>query len=349
MSQEALSGVFGFENRQTLAQIEAGQRRLSADELVAAVETFEVPLDYFTNPFLIVGEGRFSWRRDAGVVSADLKDFERKAGEWIGAYRALSASTGEALSPVVHRLNLTRSSSFEHAEAAGEWIAAHLDLGPVPSAKLAETMQEKLSTLVLMVDARNGISGAACLVRDLGAVLVNRLESPGRRSYDLAHELFHILTWDAMPPDVIDDGEGSTKSQKRVEQMADKFASALLMPRDVLEAYDGPVTDIAWLNGTATKLGVSSVALKWRLVSLGRMDAKTAHAIDHALLRNNGGAFGMDDQPPHPFGRRFMTVMAAGIAKGHVSVRRVAALLEVSIDELGELFEVHDIPRPFDL
>jgi Zn-dependent peptidase ImmA (M78 family) len=348
MSQEALSGVFGFENRQTLAQIEAGQRKLSADELVTAVEAFEVPLDYFTNPFLIVGEGRFSWRRDAQTVASDLKEFERKAGEWIGAYRSLSASTGEALSPVVHRLNLMRSSSFEDAEAAGEWIASHFDLLPVPSAKLADTMQEKLSTLVLMVDARNGISGAACLVRDLGAVLVNRLESPGRRNYDLAHELFHILTWDAMPPDAIDDGEGSTKAQKRVEQMADKFASALLMPRAALDGFAGP-SDVGWLNRTATALGVSSDALRWRMVSLGRMDIQTARSIDPALLRNNGGAFVPEAQPPHRFGKRFMEVLGNGISQGHVSVRRVSALLDVSIDELGELFEVHDLVRPFDL
>lgn len=349
MSQEQVAQAFGFKNHQTVAQIEGGQRKLSAEELVQAVRVFEVDLDYFTNPFLIVGEARFSWRRDGALGMAELDAFERKAGEWIGAYRELSVTTGNALSPIVHRLNLTRFDSYEAAEAAGEGVAAFLKLGPVPSQRLAEAMQEELSTLVLMVEAQTGISGAACLVRDLGAVLVNRKEPAGRRNYNLAHELFHILTWDAMPPERLDDGVGSGKIQKRIEQMAEKFASALLMPRDVLARYPATGIDHAWLNRTATALGVTSRALKWRLVSIGVMDADTARAFDDRLLSHNGQADGRQDELPPLFGRRFMEVMAAGIDQGHISVRRAAALLDVTIDELGELFDAHEVERPFDM
>jgi Zn-dependent peptidase ImmA (M78 family)/transcriptional regulator with XRE-family HTH domain len=349
MSQEQLAQTFGFKNHQTVAQIEGGQRKLSAEELVTAVQAFGVDLDYFTNPFLIVGEARFSWRRRAELEATDLDAFESKAGEWIGAYRELCVTTGRGLSPVVHRLNLTRFDSYEAAEAAGEGVAAFLELGSVPSRGLAEAMQEKLSTLVLMVDAQSGISGAACLVRDLGAVLVNRNESIGRRNFDLAHELFHVLTWDAMPPERIDDGVGSGKIQKRIETMAEKFASALLMPREVLSRHHEASVDYGWLNRTATALGVTSVALKWRLVSLGLMDVDTARTLDDRLLWNNGSPNGQDAEVPPLFGRRFMTVMGAGIEKGQVSVRRVAKLLAVSIDELGKLFDDHGIPRPFDM
>ncbi|GJE03552.1 XRE family transcriptional regulator [Methylobacterium isbiliense] len=347
MSQEELSRIFGFDHRQTLQQIEAGQRKLSAEELVAAVQAFDVPLDYFTNPFLIVGEARFSWRRDAGTSVADLDAFERKAGEWIGAYRELGLATGEPISPIAHRLNLTRASSYEDAREAGEAVAAFLGLGDVPSQGLAQAMQEKMSILVLMVDARTGISGAACLVRNLGAVLVNRHETPGRRNYDLAHELFHILTWDAMPPERLDDGEGTGKLQKRVEQMAEKFASAVLMPARLFEDCPGDATDPGWINTTATELGVSAKALKWRLVDLGRIDRGVALAYDDGLLVNNGGLVGRDRDVPLPFGRHFTHVVAEGIEQGYVSVRRVAALLEVTVDGLGELFDAHGIERPF--
>ncbi|TXM67203.1 ImmA/IrrE family metallo-endopeptidase [Methylobacterium sp. WL12] len=349
MSQEQLAQTFGFRNHQTIAQIEGGQRKLSAEELVTAVQAFEVDLDYFTNPFLIVGEARFSWRRRAELEATDLDAFEGKAGEWIGAYRELCVTTGCGLSPIVHRLNLTRFDSYEAAEAAGEGVAAFLKLGAVPSRRLAEAMQEELKMLVLMVDAQSGISGAACLVRDLGAVLVNRNEPVGRRNFDLAHELFHVLTWDAMPPERLDDGVGSGKIQKRIETMAEKFASALLMPREVLANHQPAEIDHDWLNRTATALGVSSVALKWRLVSLGLTDADTARTFDDRFLSRNGAPDGHRDEVPPLFGRRFMTVMAAGIEKGQVSVRRVAKLLAVSIDELGELFDEHGIPRPFDM
>ena len=94
LSQEQLAQIFGFRNHQTIAQIEGGQRKLSAEELVAAVRTLEVDLDYFTNPFLIVGEARFSWRRGAELEATELDAFESKAGEWIGAYRELCVTAG---------------------------------------------------------------------------------------------------------------------------------------------------------------------------------------------------------------------------------------------------------------
>lgn len=348
MTQEELARAFEIENRQTIAQIEAGQRKLTAAELVKAVQTFGVPLDHFTNPFMIAGEARFSWRRDPAVDSAELNAFESKAGEWIGAYRELRRAIGEDEPVGLPCLGLTPRNSYEDAEAEGERIARKLDLGTVPSACLAERMGEKLSTLVLMIDAQPGISGAACIVRNLGAALVNRHEAPGRRNFDLAHELFHILTWDALSPEHID-GTGSTKAQKRVESMADHFASALLMPKAVLDKLDGPVTEAQWLNATATALGVSSVALKWRLTSLGRISQEVARTYDDSALRNNGRGQNAAGDPPPAFGRQFMTVMATAVSKGHISVRRLAKILDVTVDGLGDLFDANGIERPFDI
>ena len=98
-------------------------------------------------------------------------------------------------------------------------------------------MERELGVLVLMVDAIEGVSGAACRLPALDAVLINRREAPGRRHFDLAHELFHILTWDTMPPEHVEDA--SEHSKNRVEQLANSFASALLMPPAVLDRF-GP-------------------------------------------------------------------------------------------------------------
>src|ERR1700721_2209395 len=63
LSQDDLARVFGFKDRQTVSAIETGERRLSAEELLTAVEKLGASLDFFTNPFLLVGEGKFSWRQ----------------------------------------------------------------------------------------------------------------------------------------------------------------------------------------------------------------------------------------------------------------------------------------------
>src|ERR1700674_5734981 len=88
LSQDDLARLFGFKDRQTVSAIETGERRLSAEELLVAIEKLGAPLDYFTNPFLLVGEGKFSWRQ-SNVGLAQLTAFERVAGRWIAANRRL--------------------------------------------------------------------------------------------------------------------------------------------------------------------------------------------------------------------------------------------------------------------
>ena len=62
LSQDDIARLLGFRNRQTISAIETGRRQIAPDELVLAVEKLGVPLDYFTDPFQLVGEGQFTWR-----------------------------------------------------------------------------------------------------------------------------------------------------------------------------------------------------------------------------------------------------------------------------------------------
>ncbi|HEX4078867.1 MAG TPA: hypothetical protein VHX61_08350 [Rhizomicrobium sp.] len=121
-----------------------------------------------------------------------------------------------------HTLGLTKQHSFEDAMSAGERFAIEFELGDVPALRLADAMEQKLGILVLMVDALGGVSGAACRLPDLDAVLVNRYESPGRRHFDLAHELFHILTWKAMPPGHSEDATEFSKNRVHYKCLAQR-------------------------------------------------------------------------------------------------------------------------------
>ena len=156
-SQDELARLFGFKDRQTVSAIETGIRRITASELLLAVEKFDVPLDYFTDPFRLDGEGLFSWRQ-TGVDPDRLSEYERTAGRWIGAYRTLAAQVGRQAPLMRRALGLNRLSRFEDAMDAGERFVAELGLGPVPALRLAAAMEEELRILVLMVDAQEGIS-----------------------------------------------------------------------------------------------------------------------------------------------------------------------------------------------
>ena len=202
-----------------------------------------------------------------------------------------------------------------------------------------------------MVDAHDGISGAACRLPELDTVLISRCEVAGRRHFDLAHELFHILTWDAMPP------EHSEKAMEtggnRVEQLANNFAATVLMPAGMLERFDAwsDLTEeelIRRLNALADKLHVTSSALRRRLVALGKMKPTMARSLPEAALRNNGHDVA-EGALPALFSKPFVEVLALAIDGGHVSLRRIASLLDMNVEDLTDLFATHGIANPVDL
>jgi Zn-dependent peptidase ImmA (M78 family)/DNA-binding XRE family transcriptional regulator len=346
LSQDDLARIFGFKDRQTVSAIETGERRVSAEELLTAVEKLGASLDYFTNPFLLVGEGKFSWRQ-SNVALGKLNAFERVAGRWVAAIRTLAPQVGRPTSYLRQALKLIARSSFEDAMAAGERFASGFELGAVPAERLADVMERRLGIIVLMVDAIEGVSGAACRLPDLDTVLINRHEVTGRRHFDLAHELFHILTWDTMPPKHVE--EASERSKNRVEQLANNFASAVLMPTSALDRFEPITGDIVpWLNGTADALAVTATALKWRLVALERLDFARATKIPDAALHNNGRE-ATRGEPPPLFSKPFMEVIALAIHEGRISARRAADLLDIPIDDLAKVCAAHGVEIQVDL
>ncbi len=350
LSQDDLARILGFKDRQTVSAIETGTRRVSADELVLVLEKLEASLEYFTDPFRLVGEGRFSWRQ-SGVRAEQLSQYEQKAGRWIAAFRTLALQVGRETPLMRQALGLTRHSRFEDAMRAGERFVTEFGLGEVPARGLAEVMERELGILVLMVDAFKGISGAACHLPELDAVLIARREVEGRRHFDLAHELFHILTWEAMPPEHSE--EAREIGGNRVEQLANNFAAAVLMPMAALERHGdwrslGEEELIVRLNVVAEELRVTSSALRWRLVALGHLKLSVARSLPEAALRNNGHEVATG-KTPALYSRLFVEVLASALGKGHISMRRAAGLLDMTVDDLTDLFVTHGVEPPLEL
>src|SRR5690606_23945595 len=139
----------------------------------------------------------------------------------------------------------------------------------------------------------------------------------------MAHEFFHLITWDTMPPPRLDVATPTDKKTKRVEQLADNFAAGLLMPTvliekliDSSELAKGPEL-ATWLNSHAQMLGVSAAALQWRLVNMGKINK--ASMVNEESIKNNGDS--QRAKPPAKFGRKFMEIIGWGLDEGHVSVR----------------------------
>ncbi|HEX6037483.1 XRE family transcriptional regulator [Longimicrobium sp.] len=342
MTQAELAEKLGFNDRQTLASIEAGERRVSPDELVRVARALDADPDVFVDPFRLIGEGAFSFRVKE-VAEPVLAAFEEQARRWIATYRELGRQMGEEPRRLGQKLELYPWSSFEDADESAHALWEHWQLGDVPADVLEEAIETQLGALVLHVDAAEGISGAASRLPGLHAILVNRRESRGRRSFDLAHELFHLLTWDAMPPRRVEPWEVRPTKGNRVEQMAEVFASTLLMPAPVVVnrwmGRGGEELPL-WMRRMAEALRVSVPALQWRMVNMGYLTRGELRALPSPPRP----PVSAKEPTPLLFSRRFVERVSWAVETGRLSLRRAAGLLDLSVMELSELCAAHGHP-----
>ncbi len=350
-SQQQLAEELGFKDRQTISDLEKGKRVLKPEELVQICTTFDRDIDYFVNPFVIAGEGQFSWRADPALSQNELEDFELKAGQWIGLLRWLREFKGKQTSALKHTLRISAKPSYEDAQFWAESLVQELDLGTIPAEQLLDSVENKLDIPVLYVDTIKSvddewISGAACILKDLAVILINRNEPPGRQNWDLAHELFHVLTWDAMTPEHRESkGFEQPQNKRRIEQLADNFASALLMPKASIEKMIDfeKVTEVDYLYELSGLFQVTPKAFAWRLFNLKIIDAD----LHSALYQRTQDR--LEATVQNLFSRNLMSMLQEVLDKGDLSARKAAKSLDLSLNQLAELFKQYRFAVPFDL
>lgn len=353
MTQEELSQRLGFKDRQILSHIESGKRRVSSEELIKFMQLLEKPLDFFTDPALIVGENVMSWR--AEEESPEMRAFEEWALSLVGVQRELIKQLKEPVSPLRMFLPLEKNSTFEEATAAAENLLTAWEILSAPAPQLQPKIESELKVMVLPVDAPDHISGGAVNLPEGATIFLNRKHSRGRRHFTLAHELFHILTWNTMPPEKFD-FEGRNGKSSRVERLADNFASALLMPFNLLveqleEWQKGAnpsgkldparVPPKQWFKDAADFFQVSVVALKYRLINAKLLLAEALESLNLNIH---------EDLDPSPaFGYTLLDRLNRGIDRGFISARKASTLLQSSIDDLAELLRKNQLTPSFNL
>lgn len=350
-TQDQLAECLGLNDRQSVSDIENGKRALRPDELLELSDRLNRDIEFFIDPFAIAGEAQFSWRAAPEVPEDGLDGFELKAGQWIGLLRWLREQQDSRTSVLKRALRLSTQSTFEDAQERAESLATELGLGVIPAETLIEKIEHDLDVPVLFVDtiqAEDGqsISGATCHLEEMAVILINRNETEARRFYDLAHELFHALTWDAMKPDHRESNSIEDRNKvKRIEQLANNFAAALLMPRaslDKLIARDR-IDDIAHLCEVSALLRVSPAALAWRLFNLKRIGEETRRNLLQEKQRPSVSG------PPKRFSHTFVRMLHEALENGRLSARKAAKAMGLGLGGLAELFAQYDLSAPFEL
>jgi len=334
-----------------LSDIENGKRALKPEEMLNLSDLLDRDIEFFIDPFAVAGEAQFNWRVDPGVPEDSLDGFELKAGQWIGLLRWLREQRDSRASVLKRALRLSAQSAYEDAQERAESLVVELDLGVIPAETLIDKVERELDIPVLFVDTvdtadGHSISGATCHLEEMGVILINRNESEARRFFDLAHELFHALTWDAMKPDHRESNSLEDRNKgKRIEQLANSFAAALLMPLASLDRLidQDRTNDIAHLREVAALLRVAPVTLAWRLYNLKRIDHDTRRNLSQEKQRPSVSG------PPKRFSATFVKMLHEALENGRLSARKAAKAVGLGLGGLTELFAQYDFAAPFEL
>ena len=351
LTQKTLADLAGFPVHQIISQIETGERDVKAWELARLAKALHVSVaDLISEPEMAPGPAVL-WRKPPTDVKAFREAvFTERCRRYAHVERLCGKQMPKEI-PCARSLDLKQCSFGQVAELAAE-VTRHLGLGDRPAPALVTALEERWGVKVWYFSMEDEAS-AACACGEFGpAILMNASEAPWRRNFSFAHELFHLLTWEASNSAEIQE---NPMLAERVEKLANAFASNLLLPADLtIAAFDRHVREnrvsYADLIAIAREFDVSTEALLWRVAGLGRVTAATVDKLraDPDFRRLDRTSRHGEWWNPPPIPERFVLLAFLAYSRGRLSKAKLAEYMDVSLPDLAATLMAYGLDEAAD-
>lgn len=316
--------------RSSISEYEADKREPRMRQLAAFAQVYHRAISFFVSDEPIPSEGVL-WRDGPEEASEIEVEFLRLCQQ----YRNLEVWC-DAVSEI--RLPETKKPLSEFSRRDAEELAKEtrreLELGDRPGNGLRRTLEEVCGIKVFYRDFE-GASAASTWSDAFGpAILLNSRNVPWRRTFDLAHELFHIVTWRSFRG-----GADSTSfaANDEEEKLANCFASHFLMPAEATRSAvnasleDGRIS-VDSLEDIARQFDVSVQALLYRIRALYNLDWDRTKVLADQITAVRSSRKHMGDDPPR-YPARYEELAIRALRKGEVSLGRFAQYLDLTRNE----------------
>jgi len=304
-------------------------------QLSKLAEIYHKSVEFFFSE-TIPAEPILLWR-SSPANETDRKKVEAEFKELCEQYYKLEVLTEELRDVRLPEPDCKDSNGFQFRDACSlaHKTAKEFSLGDIPSSSLKRILEEKYYIKIFHFPFEGS---AVSAVDQFGrAILLNSSESTKewRRNYDLAHELFHLLTWDVFRKKT----EGCTPSSSE-EKLANAFASALLMPdeslKDKIRRYSDNAEQITFdkLDDIAREFGVSLEALLIRLHYIyGKKDeSETKRYIEIARRYKKPRISSTPDKLPE----RYCALAERALREGKLSLMQFAKFMGIPYKKAQE-------------
>ena len=332
LTQEQVEARTGID-ASSLSLFENGKRQPSLAQLDRLARLYRRSVSWFlgaddTEDDVVL------WRdRPEPEVAADVgAEFLRRCER----YRDLEVWCGERSGGELSVPKLPERDAFARRDVVrlAKHVRDDLQLGDRPSGGLASALEEVCGVKVFH-HAFEPTGTAACARSEAfgAAVLLNLGNAPWRRAFDLAHELFHLLTWEVFRPGWTGEPLVATDGE---EQFANIFAENLLMPEEpfqlaVLRRMDEPdPTRTDQVYGLAREFGVSVPAVLTRMGFLWPIDPGLVQEGKAAWARSRHVHEDREVPSPPELPQRYTALALTALERGEVSIGRFAEYMGIS-------------------
>ncbi len=332
----------GFSNYQTLRSIETGERAIKVTELSRFSKVYFFSMSKLLGMSETKPAEGFLWRNPPAAENKK-KQVEAELSYRCEHYRILERLLNQEVYRGFLDVSVADTRTNNDINNLAERCRNLLGLGNRPAFTLLKVLEQDFGVKVLFYSLSEG-SSASMVHPDLGAVIIiNSDEAPWRRNYDLAHELFHLITWKAIPQEDLKKDRGFFDD---VEKKADRFSSMILLPeqeirREISKRIEtehqltySDLTDIA------IEFGVSAVALLYRLAYLRFIKWEEADdlAKDEGLLKLSKRRRSQEWGPP-PVSERFYSLAIRCLRKGLISRGKFVEMVGIDRSDIDDFIE----------
>lgn len=321
---EAIGGKVSYN---ALHRYECGEMMPGDEVLITVADVLDKPLDFFFRPFTVeLRELRF--RKKAGLGAKSEDAIRERATDFFERYCEIEQVLGLP-SRFRNPLGQARYTQPEGAEEAAIAVRAHWKLGEDPLPNVVETLESN-GFKIFEVEAPtsfDGFSGWADghPVTVLATWLNN---DPPRKRFTTLHEAAHLLV-----------ERNTDLSGKELESFCNRFAGAMLIPREVFTADWGGFRhriSLEELIDLKRRYGMSIAAIMHRAHDLRLIDDSTYKQF--CIVRNKRGW--RQDEPGKYAGyeqsSRFEQLVLRATAEEQISFDKGAALLNVPLVEFQQ-------------
>ena len=318
----------------SVSEFENGKREPSLSQLQVLANAYRRSVAFFLAEGEIAPE-TVLWREKPKAGSEEVEAVFLRLCE---QYHNLEVWTDEELPVCLPFASESHGTwNYMRSEALAKKVRDDLNLGDRPGLSLLSVLEEVCGVKVFNLNFEPTGTAASTLSESYGAaMLLNAGNVRWRRNFDLAHELFHLLTWSVFR--TASEETSSFAASETEETFANVFASHLLLPAEaVRSAFTTKVRDsklgYAEIYGIARQFDVSAEALLWRLFNLKlladhvKVDAVREVAQNLTALSPVYEEHRDTEAPKWP--ERYKALAIKALRSGGMSIGRFAEYMEV--------------------